>query len=138
MRWKLTWRRPILTATQLIVLLALLIGVFVALDLSRRSRAGKLVGVGEEALRGELRQEETRQVELQATLSYVQSDDYVSAYAREEGDYLLPGERRIVPLIMEGTPVPTPRPEPTADPALYARPWQAWWQLLTDAPLPTR
>lgn len=138
MRSKLTWRRPILTVTQLIILLALIAGLIIALDLNRRARAGRLVGAGEEALRSELESEKVHQAELQATLTYVQSDDYVAAYAREEGGYLLPGEKRIVPLIIEAPPAPSPVSEPTPDPAEFAQPWQAWWQLLTDAPLPTR
>ncbi len=112
--------------------------LFVVLDLNRRAKAGRLVGVGGESLRTELDLASTRQVELQATLSYVQSDDYVSIYAREEGGLLLPGERRIVPLVIEATPVATPAAPATPDPASFARPWQAWWQLLSDSPLPSR
>jgi cell division protein FtsB len=138
MRWKTFWRRPLLTLTQLIVVIAVIIGIFIALDLNRRAQAGRLVGVGQETLQNELEQEATRQVGLQATLSYVQSEDYVKAYAREEGGLLLPGEKRIVPLLVEATPEPPQAPTPTPDPATYARPWQAWWQLLTDAPMPSR
>jgi hypothetical protein len=112
--------------------------LFFALDLNRRAQAGRLVGTGEETLSDELEIESTRQAELQVTLSYVQSEDYVAAYARDEGGYILPGEKRIVPLIVEGTPEPQLQATPTPDPAIYARPWQAWWRLLTDSPLPSR
>ncbi len=131
-------RRPLLTVTQFIVLVIVIGGLIIALDLNRRAQAGRLVGVNEEELRNQLDLEATRQVELQATLTYVQSDDYVASYARDEGGYVLPGEKRIVPLFAEATPGPPPAVPPTPDPALYARPWQAWWRLLTDAPLPTR
>lgn len=137
MRWKLTWRRPLLTLTQVIVLLFVFFALFVVLDLNRRAKAGRLVGVGGETLRSELDLATTRQVELQATLSYVQSDEYVSIYAREEGGLLLPGERRIVPLVIEATPAATPAIQATPDPASFAQPWQAWWQLLTDRPVPS-
>jgi cell division protein FtsB len=131
-------QRPLLTLPQLLVLLALIAAVFIALDLNRRAQAGRLVGVGEEALRHEVVMETTRQVTLRATLDYVKSDDYVAAYARDEGGYILPGEKRVVPLLIESTPEPTPGAMPTPDPALSARPWQAWWRLLTDAPQPSR
>jgi len=137
MRSKLVWRRPLLTLTQLIVLLLVFAALVVVLDLNRRAKAGRLVGVGEEALQSELAVEQTRQVELQATLSYIQSDEYVAVYAREEGGYLLPGENRIVPLLIEGTPVATPVLQPTPDPVGDAHPWQVWWQLMTDAPMPS-
>jgi cell division protein FtsB len=135
---KLLRLRPLLTLTQVLILLAVVAGIIIALDLNRRAQEGRLVGVGEEALQMELESEVTRQVQLQATLSYVQSDDYVAAYAREEGGYLLPGERRVVPILIEATPSPEPPPPPTPDPAHLARPWQAWWRLLTDVPYPSR
>jgi len=135
---KLLHQRPLLTLPQMLVLLGVIAALFIALDLNRRAQAGRLVGVGEEALRREVRLEATRQVELQATLDYVQSDDYVAAYARDEGGYVLPGEKRVVPLLLEAAPEPTPAAAATPDPAFRAQPWQAWWQLLTDAPQPSR
>lgn len=131
-------QRPLLTIPQVLVLLAIMAALFIALDLNRRAQAGQLVGVDEAALQNQVALEATRQVELQVTLSYVQSEDYVSAYARHEAGQLLPGEKRIVPLIIAAPPQPTPIPPPTPDPVANARPWQAWWQLLTDNPLPTQ
>ncbi|MCP4424996.1 MAG: hypothetical protein GY803_10920 [Chloroflexi bacterium] len=131
-------QRPALTLPQLIVLLAIIFAIFVALDLNRRARAGQRVGVGEEALQQEIALETTRQVELKVTLDYVQSDDYVAAYARDEGGQLLPGEVRVVPLPIEATPESLAGSTAAPDPALNARPWQAWWRLLTDAPHPSR
>ncbi len=131
------WRqRPLMTLPQILILLAILFAIFIALDLNQRARSGKKVGVGEEALQQEVALEKTRQVELQATLDYVQSDDYVAAYARDEGGQLLPGEIRVVPLPIEATPNPPAAPAATPDPAINAHPWQAWWRLLTDAPAP--
>lgn len=137
MRKKFLRQRPLLTLPQFIIMLAIIFAIYIALDLNRRAQAGQLVGVGEEALQQELMLETTRQVELQATLDYVQSEDYVAAYARDEGGQLQPGEVRVVPLPIEATPPPPAEPIVTPDPALDARPWQAWWRLLTDAPQPS-
>lgn len=131
-------QRPLLTLPQIVVLLAILGALFIALDLNRRARDGELVGVDEELLQNEVALATTRQVELEATLVYVQSEDYVAAYARDEGGYLLPGEKRIVPLLIEATPVPTAVSESAIDPANQAKPWQAWWRLLFDAPQPAK
>ena len=131
-------QRSLLTLPQFLVLLAVIAGLFIALDLNRRAQAGRLSGVGEEELQAEIDRESTRRIELQATATYVQSDSYVEAYARNEGGYLKAGEVRVVPMFVEATPQTTPVAAPTADPAARARPWQAWWLLLTDAPLPTR
>lgn len=135
---KLLSARPLLTLPQILVLLAVIAGLFITLDLNRRAQAGRLVGVGEEELQAEVVMESTRQVELQATATYVMSDNYTEAYAREEGGYLKAGEVRVVPLLVEGTPPATAVPTPTPDPVSRAQPWQAWWRLLTDAPLPSR
>lgn len=130
-------QRPLLSVSQIVVLLLILAAITIALDLNRRAQSGRLVGVGEDVLQAQVSAESTRQVELVATLDYVHSDDYVAAYARDEAGMVLPGEKRVVPLFVEVTPQPTPFPEGTPDPIGNARPWQAWWQLLTDAPQPT-
>lgn len=135
---KLWQQRPLLTIPQIIALLVVIASLFIALDLNRRARAGELVGGDETIIEQELAVETTRQVELQATLEYVQSEDYVAAYARDEGGYLLPGEKRVVPLVIEVTRAETAVVASTPDPAQYAQPWQAWWRLLTDAPYPQR
>lgn len=131
-------QRPLLTLPQIIILLAIIAALFIALDLNQREQAGQLIGVGEETLQQQVDLEVTRRVELQATLTYVSSDDYAAAYARDEAGQLLTGEKRVVTLLVEATPVPPPPPPATPDPALEAHPWQAWWHLLTDAkrPLP--
>ena len=138
MRERFFRQRPLLTFPQILVLLAVIAALFIALDLNRRAQAGQLVGVGEDALQAEVAAESTRQVELEATLTFVQSEDFVSAYARDEAGQLLPGEKRVVPLIIEATPQPTAVPDNPPDPAENAQPWQAWWRLLTDAPHPTQ
>lgn len=130
--------RPLLSLPQVVFLLVIVGAILIAIDLNRRAQTGRLVGTGEEALQLQIEREATRQVELQATLAYVTSDDYVAAYARNEGGMILPGEKRVVPMLQEATPEPTALPPATPDPALEARPWQAWWRLLTDAPQPSR
>jgi len=136
--YKDLWRqRPLLTLPQILILLLVGAALFLAVDLNRRAQAGQLVGVGEGDLQVEVDAESTRQVELQVTLAYVQSEDYVAAYARDEAGYLLPGEKRVVPLVIEATPQPTAVPTATPDPIQNAHPWQAWWHLLTDTAPPT-
>ena len=136
--YKDLWRqRPLLTLPQIIILLLVGAALFVAVDLNRRAQAGQRVGVGEGNLQHDVDAESTRLVELQVTLEYVQSDDYVAAYARNEGGYLLPGEKRVVPLLIEATAQATAVPTPTPDPIHQAQPWQAWWHLLTDEPQPS-
>ncbi len=130
-------QRPLLSLPQILVLLVVIAALVIALDLSRRAQAGVLVGAGEESLQSKVNIETTRQVELQATLEYVNSKEYVADYARNEGGLLLPGEKRVVPLITNADAQATAVPLPTPDPVVNVRPWQAWWRLITDAPQPS-
>lgn len=130
-------QRALLTLPQVLVLLVVFIGLAIAIDLNRRAQVGQLAGLGEDKLQNEVAAESTHQAELMATLVYVESDSFVAAYARNEAGYILPGEKRVVTLPLEAPAEPTPIPLPTPDPADSAHPWQAWWQLLTDTPLPT-
>lgn len=130
--------QPFLTLTQVLVLLVVVASLIIVLDLNRRAQEGRNVGVNEESLRAEVMAETTRQTQLHATLTYVESQDYVADYARNEAGYILPGEKRIVPLPLTATPPSPALATPTPDPALDAYPWQAWLRLLSDAPFPSR
>ena len=131
-------QRPLLSLPQILILAGIVFGVFIGFDLNRRAQAGALMEVNEEVMVEKVSIEKTRQVELVMTREYVKSEAYVEDYARNEASQLKPGEMRIVPLFVDITPIATPVPTSTPDPAYNARPWQAWWRLLSDAPMPTR
>jgi cell division protein FtsB len=130
-------QRPLLSLPQLLILASIVFGVYIGFDLNRRALAGAQMETNETAMIEKVNLEKTRQVELVMTREYVKSDAYVEDYARNEAGQLKPGENRIVPLLGEVTPVATPIPTATPDPAYDARPWQAWWRLFTDAPMPS-
>lgn len=132
-----TQPRPLLSLPQILVLAGIALAVFVGFDLNRRAQAGAEIENQEVIMQQKVSLEMTRQVELVLTRDYVNSDAYVAAYARNEAGQVLPGEKRIVPLLVNATPIATPIPTATPDPAFDARPWQAWWRLLSDAPLPS-
>jgi len=131
-------QRPLLSLPQIVALAAVVVAIYIGVDLNNRARIGRLIEASELSLLEQLDIESTRQVELMVTRSYVNSDDYVADYARNEGGLVLPGERRIVPLTIDIVPLPTPGPTTTPDPAYDAQSWQAWWRLFSDAPLPSR
>ncbi len=131
-------QRPLLSLPQVLVLLAVVVAIYIGVDLNHRAQTGRLIQANELSLEEKFALESTRQVELQATLEFVNSDYYVASYARNEAGMILPGERRIVPLKLQSAPAATPVATATPDPAYDARAWQAWWRLFTDAPLPSR
>ncbi len=130
-------QRSLLSLPQLFVLAGIIFAVYVGFDLNRRAQTGAMIERNEIVMEAKVSLETTRQVELVMTRDFVDSDAYVAAYARNEAGQLLPGEKRFVPLLINATPIATPVPTATPDPAYDARPWQAWWRLLSDAPLPT-
>ena len=72
----------------------------------------------------------TEQAALEATLAYVQTDEYVEQIARAELNKVRPGDHRIVVITREAppaTPVPTPAPPPAPDAPPY---FSAWRDLL--------
>jgi len=98
-------------------------------------------------LSGELR-EETRRLEqavatqrarqgyLTATLTYVQTDDYVEQWAREEAKMAKPGEVLIIPVVSSEGAEPTATPAARRQDAAPSIPgdapwWKVWWQALT-------
>jgi len=131
-------RKPLLSLPQVIALAVVIVSLMTAIDLARKERAGKLVGVDEPILRERLASMETREAELRVTLEYVKSDDYVEEYARSEAGQLLPGEKRVVPLIVPDESASIPRGERRLETVSQGpiSPWMVWWRLLTDAPLP--
>jgi hypothetical protein len=131
-------QRPLLSLPQILVLAGIVFAVYIGLDLNRRAQAGAEIEQNEALFAAQVELETTRRVELVVTRDFVNSSAYVAAYARNEAGQLLPGERRIVPLLVDAMPVASPVPTATPDPAYDARPWQAWWRLLSDSPLPTK
>jgi cell division protein FtsB len=131
-------QRPLLSFPQILVLVAIVVAIYIGVDLNHRAQTGRLIQANELSLEEEVALESTRQIELMVTREYVNSDDYVAASARNEAGMILPGEKRIVPLRLDNSPLPTVVPTATPDPAYDARAWQAWWRLFSDAPLPSR
>ncbi len=127
-----------LTLTQLALLGLAALGVWVFIDWSRTSFDRESLHLIELTFAAEVSAESTRQVELQATLTYVQGELYPNEVLHNEGGLVLPGERVIIPNLVQSTPEAPPPVPPTPDPLVNARPWQMWWRLLTDAPAPTR
>ena len=66
--------------------------------------------------------------ELTDLLAYVESDEYVERWAREDARMIKPGEVAVVPLVVtiESPPVgPGPTPEPAPEPKpIWTRVWE--------------
>ncbi len=66
---------------------------------------------------------------LEARLEYVQSDDYVDQWAREQAGMTQSGETLVIPIRPTDLPQPTPTPFPTPTPTPPPF-WMRWWHAL--------
>ena len=129
---------PLLTLPQIIIVLLVIGILYFTVVINRRNQDGELMLEERQIVEAQVELESTRQIELQETLEYRTGDESVEDYARNEGGLLQNGEVRIKPEFIEATAAPTPVPVVTRDPLIDAKPWQAWWKLLSDSPRPTR
>ncbi len=128
-----------LTSIQLMLAVALTIGLILALNFSSRIKLDRDLGrIHDEFLR-EIEALLGDQQALTAELNYVKSDAYVEFWARDEGKMIRDGEILIFPQgvgIQDVAPVSTRRlvdfettlPEPEN--------WELWWALFFDRPPP--
>jgi cell division protein FtsB len=98
-----------------------------------------------EELRDEARQLEqavatqrAHQGHLTATLTYVQTDQYVEEWAREEAKMVKPGEVLVLPIASSAgaarQPTPTAQPADAAPPVPEDQPfWLVWWHAFTGS-----
>ena len=87
----------------------------------------------------EITQLEKDQADLTRERDYVQSDDYVESWARDEGKMLLPGEHLVIPVGSQNAAEATA--EPAQQAAVQTTPpdppkWQLWWALFFDSEPP--
>lgn len=124
--------------TQFIAIVVISISVFLAVDFARRTAA--IYRIKNEAVRLE---EEVAGLRVQGQtlenrLQYVQSDTYVEEIARTQFNWALPGETAVVVMATPQAQPPSSSGEgdiaPDAPPP--EEPWQAWWQLFLDIPVP--
>ena len=124
------------TLPQIITGVLIVSAIIVFFGLTRN--AAKLETVSAEAatIESELIAEQTRAIELEATLIYTQSDASIQDHLVHEDKQLQEGEVPVSPNMVTQAPAVVEPPAATPDPANYAQRWQFWWQLLTDAPPP--
>lgn len=134
-------RKLPLTLPQIFLIIIALVVLFVIIGFNRYSNTNEAVVASRATFQAEVDVAGTRQIELQATLTYVESQMYIERYFREEEGMVLQGERRIAPNVVAVTPTPPNAVSAESDVALPsgpAYPWQMWWRLITDAPFPMR
>lgn len=128
-----------LTSIQLMLAIALSIGLVLALNFSSRINLDRDLARIHAEFSREIDSLLVRQEQLIAELDYVKSDAYVEYWARDEGKMIREGEFLILPQSVgaaDDEPSPprrwvefqTTQPEP--------KNWELWWALFFDEPPP--
>ncbi len=128
------------TSVQLMLALALAIGLILALNFSGRINLDRALGRIHRQFSAEIDELLAQQHALIAELNYVKSDAYVEYWARDEGKMVKDGEVLIQPQRPGADAVQpqsavqlvafvTTAPEPEN--------WELWWALFFDGPPPT-
>jgi cell division protein FtsB len=79
--------------------------------------------------------QEARSAYLTATLAYVQTDEYVEQWAREEAKMAKPGEVVMIPVVRADGSEPAAAPLPQLEDEALVKPadrpfWVRWWEAI--------
>ncbi len=128
-----------LSGTQVMFAAILAIGLLLAINFSSRIAAGQPLQDAYNKVVSEVDQLRKEQAALIKQHDYVQSDAYVSQWARSEGKMVRDGEILVIPVPSGISPEATPQAVP--DVLVQTTPpepkgWQLWWSLFFDTTPP--
>jgi len=129
-----------LSGLQIMFAAILAIGLILGLNFTRLFTAGQPLQQTYNQLTTEIAQLDKDQADLTRERDYVQSDDYVESWARDEGKMLLPGEHLVIPVgsqnIAEATAEPAAQQAAVQTTPPDPPKWQLWWALFFDSDPP--
>ena len=134
---------PLISGTQFAAIVVLTIALFLVIDFGRRATAGYYVSQTEKRLDAEIEALLEQQEALKQRLEYVQTDEYVERWAREQAHMVRPGDRRLIVITPPASSAPEQDPQPvesTLPNSVTAQTvatepvpnWHRWWRLFWD------
>lgn len=138
---KTSRRRDQLSSMQLMIAAILAIGLLLAINFSSRIAAGQPLQQLYGQVQAEIDHLRREQAELIAERDFVRSDAYVEQWARDEGKMVRSGEVLVVPVPSANTPrsqgqTAAQQSVPVQTTPRDPEPWQVWWALFFDSPVP--
>jgi cell division protein FtsB len=119
-----------ITQRQLITIVAIVLFIFLMLDLNSRLSDLNNLSNERDALAVEVAVLQSTQASNETQIAYVQSDKAIEDWAYSDGRMVRNGEKLIVPKGPKNiTPQVTATPQPT--PSLVEN-WDIWWALFTS------
>lgn len=128
-----------LSGLQIMFAAILAIGLILGLNFTRLFSSSQPLQQTYNQLASEIKQLEKDQSDLIRERDYVQSDEYVESWARDEGKMIIPGEHLVIPVgaqsVAEATPEPVEQAVVQTTPSDPPK-WQLWWTLFFDSDPP--
>ena len=127
-----------LSLVQVLAFVGLLLAIYFTYSFAKVALVGYQLRQTKEKLREEVAALQAEVAELEATKTYVQTDEYIEQAAREEFKMSRPGDQVVVPLFPSGgnsTTGGSSTAQSSAGeitqpaPVRVDSPWQAWWAL---------
>ena len=131
-------KTPLISGTQFAAIVVLTIALFLVVDFGRRTTAGYYVSQTEKRLEAEIAALLEQRKALQEWRDYVQTDEYVEKWAREQARMVQPGDRRLIVVTPEPSDAQSEAAAPVAatpDSVVPTQPvpnWHHWWRLFWD------
>ncbi|MBN1936268.1 MAG: hypothetical protein JW934_16490 [Anaerolineae bacterium] len=127
--------QSIMSGAQFVGIVVLTVILLLIVDYGRRASTGYYVAQAEEQLKAEIGIELTKNAQLKERLDYVQGEEYVEEWAREDGHMVRAGDRPLIlvtvaaPFVLQSAPLPVQTNDATPQPT-----WYHWWYLFFDTP----
>lgn len=124
-------KRSGVSLTQFVALIMATVVLSLLVDFGHKVALYRQLQLEEVQLDQGIAYEENRGDYLEWLRGYVQTDEFVGAWARREWRMVKPGETGVVPMLPEAPIAPQIRPQEESRPSEGPR-WQEWWKSSFD------
>jgi cell division protein FtsB len=122
-----TKKRAGVSLNQFVALIVVTIVISLMVDFGRKVALHRRLQAEEARLDRAVEYEEDRGEYLEWLRGYVQSEQFVDAWARREWKMVKPGETSVVPVLLEAPSAPQALPQEESQPSDEVN-WQEWWK----------
>lgn len=124
-------RRSSVSVTQFVALIVATIALSLVVDFGRKVALYRRLQLEEARLDQAIEYEEDRRDDLGWLKGYVQTEEFVDAWARREWKMVRPGETSVVPMLPQAPVTPQVLLQEESHASEESR-WREWWRLFLD------
>ncbi|NOX62898.1 MAG: hypothetical protein GXP42_13285 [Chloroflexi bacterium] len=124
------FQRQLLSTRQMLTAIAVLACLAYIILYSGRVVAGVRAQRKLVELQKTVAEREAFRQEVETLLEHVDDPAVIDAYAREERNWVKPGDQPVAPIIRDAPIDPQPAPEPRIQQTRPEPNWRLWWKLL--------